>query len=334
MVAASLVGLWALLAAAPAPARGFGLAAKARRRADGLSQRSPARQGDGGHASEEQLPLALPMYLKRWRLWMGRENITVPDIAGEWPRVALGVFMRPNDMDRQFLDRIRTTWVNQPLACNVSELGRAPQCRFGVTFVTGLDAGGKISREKDFTTLPMDEYASCGKSWAWFNHAATAYPQATHIAKMDCDAFPHLSRFLSILLAFRSPCDNVFGGRSLTAYGDNEPAGPFLQTCLEPEYCPPTHCGHPVASDFLRYNVTDPRCFSYMHGAFYFMTRPLAVEAAKPGGWWHQQGQACHPEDVVTGHAVQKYGAEKGVCVASLHLNGLVAYAHVDHPRR
>jgi len=80
----------------------------------------------------------------------------------------------------------------------------------------------------------------------------------------------------------------------------------------------------------MKYAADDEDCYSYMQGGFYFMTRKLASRVAQEGGWWDAEVKNCHPEDITTGHAIQKYAVERGICVAALKFDGWDAYWHPD----
>jgi len=54
-----------------------------------------------------------------------------------------------------------------------------------------------------------------GKTFEWFKHASASYPKATHIAKMDSDAYPHMALVLEDLAT--GPKANLYWGAAMGA---------------------------------------------------------------------------------------------------------------------
>jgi len=257
-----------------------------------------------------------PIFYLQWHAFMAKEErlslqrkeagpgAGPPNTDDRPPAVVIGVFSRAGCKDAPFREVIRTTWMSLPGVCKLSSSGPRANCSVYVTFVFG---GGQANGEKDVTILPIKENINCGKTPSWFQHAATTYPWATHVAKMDMDAFLHVSAFVNVLRNFSSGCENVYAGHSYVSSEDR----PWL---------PPKGCGHPVGSDFLAYQTTRSpgSCWSYMQGGFYVLSRELAKNVSQPGGWWQEESQNCRDEDAITGHAIYRYAVERDLCVAAL----------------
>lgn len=230
-------------------------------------------------------------------------------------RLVIGVFSRAGRHDAPYRQVIRSTWMQQRGVCTLPSAGPASDCNVYATFVVGNN-GGWSTGEGDLTVLPMKENMNGGKTRAWFEHATTHYGWATHVAKMDTDAFPYVQLILTALGGFAASCDNVYGGVPVTCTGE--------------AYCPPRGCGYSVGDDFMQYryrgNMAD--CFSYMQGGFYVLSFGLAANASKSGGWWHRESKRCFPEDALSGRAIQHFARESGICVAALKFASNAAFWH------
>lgn len=232
----------------------------------------------------------------------------VPSSSGNQPRVVVGVFSQTGRTDEPYRRVIRSTWMQQPLVCLLSELGaNDSQCRFFVTFVLGNCSN--CTGEADTTVLPIKENMNEGKTPAWFHYAARQYTRATHIVKMDQDAFPHLSHILSLLQNVSGPCPRVFGGRPWFRSVSWEQWRPWFHQLS----CTPQGRGPPL--------------FHYMHGGLYFMSRQLALELSEDGGWWRTSGNRGEPEDVVTSEAVQRQ-TKPALCLESLCFDSEEGFWH------
>lgn len=244
-----------------------------------------------------------------WDCYMAKEDTGVP--TGKLPTMVLGVFSTLRPEDRPYRDMIRTTWMQQPLVCSVVD-SKKSTCKVFVAFVVGRSGNFSIDAdEEDLVVLPSEENMNCGKTREWFHTASNKYSWASHVAKMDMDAFLHVSTLLKVLRDFPSSCPHVFGGRSWSCFDSSE-------------WCPPDGCyGHyPKNHDFFSYDFTpkgkDARCWSYMQGGFYFMSQQLAAAISEEKGWWDRYSrETCHPEDSVAGQAVTRYGLENNLCVAA-----------------
>uniref|UniRef100_A0A7S1QFQ9 Hexosyltransferase n=1 Tax=Alexandrium catenella TaxID=2925 RepID=A0A7S1QFQ9_ALECA len=219
-------------------------------------------------------------------------------------QLLMGVFSMAGTEEWPFRDAVRATWMRQPGVCKLSQQP-LEGCTVYAAFVLGNDGHQDSGEDRDLVILDTFENMNEGKSRSWFHLAATKYPWATHIMKLDLDAFPHVPYILDNLGSHGKACKNVYGGMLVTPCGEGKP------------YWPPCGCGPPVNSDFLSYESGDPNCFSYAQGGMYFLSRQLAEGAAAPGGWWDNEVLSnCYPEDSVTGRAVMKYGREKKQCVS------------------
>uniref|UniRef100_A0A7S1PLB7 Hexosyltransferase n=1 Tax=Alexandrium catenella TaxID=2925 RepID=A0A7S1PLB7_ALECA len=121
--------------------------------------------------------------------------------------------------------------------------------------------------------------------------------------------------------AFSTGCPHVFGGRTWTCLGSTD-------------YCPPARCGLPLGQDFFKYNSSNPECYSYMQGGFYFMSRLMARDVARRDGWWDRQSIKCEPEDAIAGRAIDTWGRQgpHRRCVSVVNLRGQEVIWHPDLP--
>lgn len=280
------------------------------------------RSADNGAACSQNVP-KIGKFRRWWSDMWEREqpNMTFYNKASQRMRAAapirmvLGVFTRAGCDDRKYRQAIRDTWFQQPGVCVLGDFSPAPRCSVHVTFVVGNN--GQETGEEDLTILPIKENMDLGKTHAWFHHASREFTWATHIAKIDMDAFPHIAKMLhgmhTQLAESKPKCSNVVGGR--------------LWRCWDEPFCPPYSCGQ-AGEDFLRHNIDDPRCFSYMQGAFYFVSRELAVNTSVPGGFWETESAKCYPEDVIAGHAIQQFASQHQVCVSTVRFETDEAYWH------
>lgn len=303
-------GLCGLLAAAFVQVQGIRLTKRPGSIPPNPSAISGFREADVGASNASSCsvrPPGVSHFAERWNQFMEKERKDLNlkrEVDHAAPKVIVGVFSKAGCEDVPYRDAIRSTWMQQPLVCNLSDFSPPASCRVYVTFVLGNN--GAATGETDLTILPTEENMNCGKTWAWFRYASKRYNWAKYIVKMDMDAFPHFSSFLAGLQRHRleHKCRNVYGGR------------PWR--CGNKVYdCPSPSCGFPVKGDFMRYEVDDPSCYSYMQGGFYLLSRKLAKNVSRLGGWWHNQSRRCFPEDSVTGHAIQKFAARHDICVSA-----------------
>lgn len=239
-------------------------------------------------------------------------------------RLVVGVFSRAGCKDFWWRELARSTWMSQPGICPLTSSGPVGSCSVYVTFVVGTPSLREFQgdqgnhSEKDVTVLPTVENMNHGKTRLWFEHATKNFGWATHVVKMDSDAFPHLSTIVERITHFSTSCEHVYGGV------------PF--TCKAKEFCPPADCDIPLGNNFLAYKSANRNCWSYMQGGLYFMTAKLAAEVSKPGGWWDRDAKGnCYPEDLTTGHAVSIYARANHMCVAALKFEGQEGAVHYPH---
>lgn len=270
-------------------------------------------EGGGGHCSE--MPPGIHDFDEKWRavarshkfrIAHDPERLELLQSGGAASiRFVVGVFSRAGCQDAPYRDTIRRTWMQLPGVCilrNSSGSRPASKCAVYATFVVGNN-GHPGTGEDDLTVLPMEENMNRGKSGAWFRYAAT-FEWATHVAKMDMDAFPYFYHVLSEIGSFRTACEHVYGGLPVSCDGQD----PF---------CPPSGCGMPRDHDFLSYNIDNPGCYVFMQGGFYFLTRELAatVSARVEQSDFFKR---CYPEDVTLAHTIRQYANEHKTCVAAL----------------
>jgi len=255
--------------------------------------------------------------------------------------MVVGIFTTRSSQDEPFREVIRSTWMTQPGVCRLKEIRRPPlECFLFATFVVGIpgfvanangvelqercqhdvEADLRGPNETDLLVVNASEDINCGKTRSWFEYASQQYTMATHIGKMDMDAFLDTRRFEALLQDFhpKAICPYVYGGRPWHCHND---------------LCPPLHCGRPKGTDFREYSVGDPACWTYMQGGFYYMSRALAQATSVPGGFWNFAGEIsgdCLPEDVLAGSAINNWARETGSCVSVLNMAGQEAIWHAD----
>jgi len=239
-------------------------------------------------------------------------------------KMVIGIFSTLSSEDVQYRQVIRDTWMTQPWICKMDGLYKPPDpdCTFFATFVVGAeeaaahgDQVSSLTNEADVIVLPLAENMNCGKSRGWFEFAANNYTSATHIAKMDMDAFVDTRMFRPLVRRFQTTCPYIYGGR------------PWHCPDI---ICPPAACGHPRGTVYEKYNNPDPTCWSYMQGGFYFMSRPLALAVSESSGWWDLQSRACNAEDVIAGKAVDTFRRVNDSCVSAMNLVGWHTVWHPD----
>eukprot|EP00408_Alexandrium_pacificum_P064236 CAMPEP_0171159032 /NCGR_PEP_ID=MMETSP0790-20130122/2826_1 /TAXON_ID=2925 /ORGANISM="Alexandrium catenella, Strain OF101" /LENGTH=333 /DNA_ID=CAMNT_0011623509 /DNA_START=16 /DNA_END=1017 /DNA_ORIENTATION=- len=248
-------------------------------------------------------------YRNKWRGYNRRfwYKIGNGDREAAHVKLVIGVFSRADGLEMPHRSVVRETWMDQKGVCRLP-FNPSSECSVYVTFVVGT--GGDLdASERDMTLLPAKDTMDEGKTRVWFQHASGAWTWATHIMKMDLDAFPNLRHILYRIGTHSSTCANHYGGILIT------PCGNYV-------YEPSCKCGNPEGEDFLKYRVSDVDCFTYMQGGGYFLSRELAANASQAGEWWDRDiSKHCYPEDVTTGHAIKRYGAEHDVCVSMVRLS-------------
>lgn len=279
------------------------------------SRHAPRRLGEIRSAFEEIAALEL-------------ERPSVP----EGMRLLIGIFSTAEERDGQLREIHRTTWMQRPWVCDATASDAVPsaQCAVYVTFVLGRrsssslpSASELLSREGQLTMMAVKENMNEGKTPAWFHHAPAAFPWATHVAKMDGDAAPYLRVLFDRLaeLKTQGTCGNLYFGSYWTS---------CTQLAKDRHvHCAPKSCGYPVGGNFLRYTNPNPRCFSYMQGAFYAISRSLAFNASAEGSFW---AASTGPEDLLSGSALAQHAREQGLCVVSVDISG--AFLHMGHYRK
>jgi len=240
-------------------------------------------------------------------------------------KFVMGIFTTNRWKDEAYRAAIRRTWMTQSWVCQIDDILDPPgDCQIFVAFVVGKDDSippkpANHTVETDIVALDEKESMNCGKTRAWFAYASDEYDMATHIGKMDMDAYVDVHGLLGLLQAFTSKtdCHHVYGGRPWHCPQD---------------FCPKMKCGGPNSTDYYSYRNGDPNCWTYMQGGFYFMSRNLASSVAEEGGWWHTRSSACLAEDAITGKAVDLWGRQRKECVATLDLRGQEVIWHPDKP--
>eukprot|EP00408_Alexandrium_pacificum_P019912 CAMPEP_0171202654 /NCGR_PEP_ID=MMETSP0790-20130122/25115_1 /TAXON_ID=2925 /ORGANISM="Alexandrium catenella, Strain OF101" /LENGTH=325 /DNA_ID=CAMNT_0011668087 /DNA_START=62 /DNA_END=1039 /DNA_ORIENTATION=+ len=281
--------------------------------------------GEGDGETVGGIP-SLAIYQDKWKEF-DREMRAKPLPAwflagGRGPpiRMVVGVFTELKEKLQAYRDVIRSTWMNHPLVCDIRGIHDPNTlCKVFVTFVVGktLNWEEDVRTEPGLTVLPAIENMNCGKSQKWFDYVASRNWPATHVAKMDMDAFLDVQSLVASMESFSTACPHVYGGRPWSCKEDKR-------------FCPPEHCGMPLDGDFFKYNASDPDCYSYMQGGFYFMSVGLARDISSANGWWAHQD--CLAEDAVAGKAIWKHGMDlhMGTCVSVLNLTGTRAIWHPD----
>uniref|UniRef100_A0A7S1W6Y8 Hexosyltransferase n=1 Tax=Alexandrium catenella TaxID=2925 RepID=A0A7S1W6Y8_ALECA len=249
-------------------------------------------------------------------------------------RMVIGVFTMLEESQRHIRRVIRTTWMKSPLVCPLEELDKQhPTCKFFVTFVVAVPKGmtyksavalmgegggqARSAGEADLTLLNITETMDSIKTSTWFAYASDRYKRATHVTKMDTDAFLDTQALASYLEGFSTDCPHVFGGRMLTC-------------TMKSNKCPPPDCGLPLTQDFLSFNKTpSDKCYAYMQGGFVFMSQPLALKVSHGDPWCVEHG--CRVEDQATGHGVWQWGRKHQACVSIADLNA-AAQKPIWHP--
>jgi len=250
----------------------------------------------------------LGVFRQEWQRRMASEEyLETAGLIPDPPRpdrlaVVAGVFSRVGSEDRPFREVVRSTWMARPYICTLKQRsGPEEGCLMYVTFVVGKN--GTVPDDEDVTVLPIRENMDCGKSPAWFRYASTTYRWATHIIKMDMDAFPYVPTLVAAIRDFPTGCQNLYGGRTrLPRYWEPNPA---LRK-------------RPIGGDFLKCGTKG--CWSYMQGGLYLLSAELARNASRPGGWWQEASKKCHSEDVTAGQAIHKYAMVNGICVGALQI--------------
>jgi len=322
----------------PAGALRFGDALEGDVLASGCTGTSTAVKEMSAYAVDSAKPTAkvrkipdIGAFTDQWEKYH-REGLSgsrkLPAVRDVRLRMVVGIFSTMREADSLYRFVIRSTMLQQPGICDLADISaHRPDCHVFFTFVVGKSGStsnsgvgavskngaddariGKIKHETNLTVLDVTESMDCGKTRAWFEYAAKTWPEhATHIGKMDMDAYLDVRNLLAAVRNFTTDCPYTYGGRSWT--------------CLQSanEYCPPLHCLiPPVGTDFFKHPFKG--CWSYMQGGFYFMTTGLARDVSRPGDWWDMEEERCGPEDAVTGQAIYRWHSQSQHCVSPMEL--------------
>lgn len=234
-------------------------------------------------------------------------------------KVILGIFSRVEPQrirGKHIREIIRNSWMDHPAVCHLDDI--TDGCVIRVVFVVGDSQKAmqkKMKRKRDkrgaswlldekgLLELNITENMDSGKSFAWFDYASRRYTWADYIAKCDEDVFLHVDNFLEGIdqASAKAHCPRAYLGRPWT--------------CVDNDICPPDACGPPVNHNYWAYDKDaeaerEGRCWSYMQGGMYGMSRRVALEVTKKGGFFskHQVGY----EDMMTGYALANtYGKDK-----------------------
>lgn len=212
-------------------------------------------------------------------------------------KLVLAVFSIERDAEHQ--EVIRNTWWKQRGLCLAAD-GPKQDCSVYTAFVHGNESN---SRSPDVLKVNIKENMNKGKSHTWFQYAATNFPWATHIGKMDVDTYPYLKQLVTSLAQHHGTCETYIG----------KPV--VWKRCFfggGGAWCPPPRCGKPLSQNFLHYSGGD-ECWSYMQGGLYIMSQHLAAEVTTPGTDWSKHKEGF--EDLVTGRGIASYARSKNVCV-------------------
>jgi hypothetical protein len=181
---------------------------------------------------------------------------------------------------------------------NVPRVG----CSVYVAFVMGRDNRSTSSRTplSDGLYLDIEENINEGKSMAFFRYASRQFPWATHIGKVDMDAFPFLHKIMTNLYGSEKPCRakyEYWGAKRGTKNCDHQPWGrSFIDNC------PDDSC------------VKKLPCADQVNGGMYGLSRDLAFDATQPGDVW--ETGPIGPEDGITGTRLHQWSHKYSKCVS------------------
>jgi len=209
------------------------------------------------------------------------------ETEGSFPNAAqliVGVWTRP-DL-KMYRDTVRNTWMAQRYVCPLSE-GRKPGCQIYTTFVVGAPGQGRpldgsevmlhedassmhgdTRIETDMTVLATTEENKHRKIYDFFRKMAQENPWASHIAKIDQDAYIFVPKLLSRLYQQRD------------CRAEYEVIG-------VPGHCNKTDDGCDFA-DWLSKQCTMKDCthyaqnFDFFYGQFMAVSRQLALKVTDP----------------------------------------------------
>eukprot|EP00929_Paragymnodinium_shiwhaense_P021547 TRINITY_DN14018_c0_g1_i1.p1 TRINITY_DN14018_c0_g1~~TRINITY_DN14018_c0_g1_i1.p1 ORF type:complete len:327 (+),score=0.97 TRINITY_DN14018_c0_g1_i1:334-1314(+) len=220
---------------------------------------------------------------------------------------------------------IRNTWMNNAGVCALLSPA-SPECRVHAGFFLGTGKGeAKDDAHQDILVLNMPENMNEGKTYQYLHEASRKFDWATHFVKLDTDTYPFLHVLLPRISAAAGParekgCD-IYLGQLCNEIG--------LRRAMEGKpknVLPPPACGLPIYGDLLRYevpggNAWDPehnrttyrKCFTYMRGGLYVISRRIALEATEDGGVWALNKEGA--EDAVTGYNLVNYARNHDRCL-------------------
>jgi len=280
------------------------------------------------------------------RVWVskGAQEKEQPLYGQPFPgdmKFVLGVLCMATDISIRSV--IRSTWMNQSGVCPLNSPSSA-NCTVYAGFVIGAGHGSPSDDFDDLMLLDMPENMNEGKSWKFFNDASVRFPWATHIGKMDTDAYPYFHLLIPRMVpvwrkAAQDGCGEFYGMAQYLPETD-----PIFCRTHYGEICPPVDCGPPLNGSFLRFRhetgtlyrndtpVGTDRCRSFMQGGFYVMSTQLARNVTCEGCAWEQKHVG--PEDVLAGYAVTQYAWSTNSCVATWEGAGVHNTSRYNSPPR
>mmetsp|Transcript_79658 Transcript_79658/g.141039 ORF Transcript_79658/g.141039 Transcript_79658/m.141039 type:complete len:385 (-) Transcript_79658:13-1167(-) len=257
---------------------------------------------DVGGQRQSHLPDNLDTMEKDWqRFWI--QDQARPTFEASPPtsfKAVFGIFAA-FDLPLRAFNAHRQTWMHHRSVCKFKEFKRA-HCHVFPAFVVGdLSAAregvpvyqGKVPEmhasdsDNDLIVLQGEpENENHGKTYAWFRHAVSEFPWATHIAKLDVDTYPFLGDVFSRLQKHLLPnlCRFHYFGNT------------WGKECL-------THAAFTFHQNNEWGNDCQPDARFLFHGGpFYMLSLSLASMLTEGTHWWmeHREGY----EDIEVGRAV------------------------------
>eukprot|EP00929_Paragymnodinium_shiwhaense_P036476 TRINITY_DN19540_c0_g1_i2.p1 TRINITY_DN19540_c0_g1~~TRINITY_DN19540_c0_g1_i2.p1 ORF type:complete len:289 (-),score=39.66 TRINITY_DN19540_c0_g1_i2:248-1114(-) len=224
-------------------------------------------------------------------------------------------------------DIIRSTWMSNPGVCALLA-PTGSECRLHAGFILGTGKGEpQDDAHNDILTLDMHENMNDGKSYQYFYEATRKFPWATHFVKLDTDTYPFLHMVLprissGVDAAKAEGCDNVYLGETWTT---DRVSGIKTESLF-----PPPACGYAIEGDMLRYEVeggfawnpkdnkkTYFKCWQFMRGGLYVISRQIALQATESGGAWSKGNDNGYYEDGVLGYNLVNYAREHDMCLST-----------------
>jgi len=280
----------------------------------------------------QRKPLPLASFSDEWYYRHSKEpHLDTPLPTGL--QVVMALPLRDDAQSDGYWQVVRRTWANQRGVCILGkDLKQQDGCQVYVVRVVANQEGWQPNMDQvwdstrpaaptfygyDFEMdgrlrLNMTENMRRGKTFRLLQTLSNTVSWATHIAKVDVDAYPYMYRFMSSLASHSQSCGTKYQYAGVRIY---------LKHCARKRPLPKNMTNACQAR--MGGGEDMPECAYFNNGGLYVLSADLARHITQPGGNFDRY--CCEgPEDSTVGGTIFFHVKD---CVASWSLLGSVHHA-------